>query len=173
MVSKQELMLAEMLKYEGWVEGKNNDNPFGKYFGLNNNPYCSLAISYFAESVGITFFKNIKDKTGKYYLTGCTNRYCAYVPSLYNYAKRLGILKTDPNTFKKGDVLLFNMNGVYPDGIKWSDHTGLFISYNTKTKKVETIEANTSSTNKLTNDGGGIFRKYRSMNCINGAFSVG
>ena len=120
MVSKQELMLAEMLKYEGWVEGKNNDNPFGKYFGLNNNPYCSLAISYFAESVGITFFKNIKDKTGKYYLTGCTNRCCAYVPSFYNYAKRLGILKTDPNTFKKGDVLLFNMNGVYPDGINLS-----------------------------------------------------
>lgn len=172
-MSKAEEFLKECLKYEGFIEGINNNNPFGKYYGRNYESYCSFFVSYCAEKVGIKFFQNIKTKDGKNYLTGATNRYCGYCPSLYTFAKARGILKTDPikQVPKAGDVILFNMN-TYPDGIRWSDHVGVIVSYDPKTKIFHTIEANTSNNNKMTNDGGGVFRKQRYIKNITGWFSI-
>ena len=31
------------LKYK---EGPNNDTPYGKWYGLNNNPWCAMFVSY-------------------------------------------------------------------------------------------------------------------------------
>ena len=163
----------ECAKYEKYIEGKNNDNMFGKYYGLNNQPYCGLGLSFCAEKVGNKFFQNIKDKTGKYFLAGCTSKYAAYCPSIYTYAKARGILKTDPskNTPKKGDVVLFSF-GKYKDNIRWSDHVAVIESYNPLTKKFKTLEFNTSNTNRLTNDGGGVFKKDRHISLITGYFSI-
>lgn len=173
-MTKQDDFLKKCLSYEGFVEGKNNNNLFGKYYGRNFESYCAFFVSYNAEAVGINFFKNIKTKDNKFFLTGCTNKYAGYCPSLYTYTKSRGLLKTNPTTQppKAGDVILFNMNGVYPDGIKYADHVGVVVSYNPKTKVFDTIEGNTSNTNKLTNDGGGVFRKQRTFGNVLGWFSI-
>ena len=166
-------VLDLFLKYDQKLEGKNNDNEAGRYYRLNNQPYCALHLSYLAEKVGNKFFQNIKDKTGKYYLTGCTSRYAAYCPSLYTYAKAKGILKTNPDkeVVNKGDIILFSF-GKYKDGIFWSDHVGQIISYNPKNGYFQTMEANTSLNGKLTNDGGGYSKKYRHKSLVTGFFSI-
>lgn len=170
-------MLEACYKSIGFVEGKNNDNPYGKKYGLNNVSYCSLFLSYKAEEVGIDFFKKIKDKTGKYFLAGCTKDYCAYVPSVYTYVKRVGLLKTDPvkSPPKAGDIIMFNMN-TYKDGIRWSDHIGIIESYDPKTKIFHTIEANTSvkkfGVGRIEVEGGGVARKNRYIQNITGWFTI-
>lgn len=172
-MSKQDDFLKKCLSYEGFVEGKGNDNPFGKYYGRNFESYCAFFVSYNAEMTGINFFKNIKTKDGKFFLTGCTNRYAGWCPSLYTYAKARGILKIDPikQPPKAGDIILFNMNK-YSDGVRWSDHVGVIVSYDSKRKVFHTIEANTSNNNKMTNNGGGVFRKERYIQNITGWFSI-
>jgi hypothetical protein len=37
----------------GYVEGKNNDTTFGKWYGLNNQPWCAMAVSKMYFDAGI------------------------------------------------------------------------------------------------------------------------
>lgn len=44
--------IIEAEKHVGFHEGPNNDNPFGKHYGLNHLPYCALCVSYCCEHSG-------------------------------------------------------------------------------------------------------------------------
>lgn len=46
-------------KYVGTLEGRNNDNMFGKYFELNNMPYCQFFVNY--------VFLESQKKNGQFY----------------------------------------------------------------------------------------------------------
>ena len=41
------------LSQVGYKEGKNNDNKYGKYFGMNNQPWCCFFVSYCARITNI------------------------------------------------------------------------------------------------------------------------
>jgi len=38
---------------EGYTEGPNNDTTFGKWFGLNNQPWCAMSASKMYFDAGI------------------------------------------------------------------------------------------------------------------------
>ena len=39
--------------YVGYTEGPNNDTPFGRWFGLNNQPWCAMAVSKILHEAGV------------------------------------------------------------------------------------------------------------------------
>lgn len=131
-----EQILNGARKWLNFKEGKNNDNPFGKHFRANNQAYCAYFISY----VLIVECKmNIFP--------------CGYVPTLFNYYKGKGKIYSQP---KVGDLVFFDF---VKDGI--SEHIG-FVEQVLPNGKIITIEANTSSTHKGSQDNGdGVFRKER------------
>ena len=115
--------LLEIVRRElGYKEGSNNNTKYGAWYGLNNQPWCAMFISWCANQTGIT-----EDIIPKF--ASCTIG--------YNWFKqRDKIIQT--NDVQAGDILFFNW-----DNINDPDHVGIV-------EKVEgniitTIEGNASN----------------------------
>lgn len=123
-------------KWINFVEGPNNDNPFGKHFGNNNQPYCNWFVSY-------VLIVEAKIKILP----------CGYVPTSYNYFKKMGKIFSTP---KPGDLAYFDF---IKDGTP--EHIG-FVEEVHNDGTITTIEANTSNTHKGSqSNGDGVYEKKR------------
>ena len=49
----KEKFINYALSQVGYKEGKNNDNKYGEYFGMNHEPWCALFVSYCARMTDI------------------------------------------------------------------------------------------------------------------------
>jgi hypothetical protein len=116
-------MLAECKTWvdKAYKEGTNNDTVFGKWYGLNHNPWCDMFISYCG------------DKSGNASVIGKF----AYTPAHVNWFKAR---KQWGETPKVGAIVFYDWNG---DGL--ADHVGIVKSYTDTT--ITTYEGNTSSGN--------------------------
>ncbi|KYH30051.1 spore cortex-lytic enzyme precursor [Clostridium tepidiprofundi DSM 19306] len=108
----------------GYTEGAGNITKYGKWYGLDGNPWCAMFVSWCANQAGI-----LNSIVPKYSLCSAGA----------NWYKNLGKYKTRESGYtpKSGDVIFFNVNG----GI---NHTGIVKSYSSST--VYTIEGNKSNT---------------------------
>lgn len=132
----------------GFKEGANNNTKFGKWYGLNYNPYCDMAISYWAEQSGSA------DVVGKF----------AYCPSHVNAFKAKGRWYSRNAAAKKGDIVFFDWDG---DGV--ADHVGVVERDSAAGAAVATIEANTSSGMAGSqSNGDGVYRRTRYRSSILG-----
>lgn len=135
--------LAKLVSKLGYVEGRNNDSEFGRWYGLNNNPYCAMAVSWAYVGVGSKAFAAAK---GRY----------AYCPFIYNDARAgengLALVR-DP---LPGDLVLFNWDGDWD-----ADHVGLFEGWKDRKRGYFTsVEANTSPDDSGSqSNGGGVHRR--------------
>lgn len=131
----------------GYVEGPNNDNKYGKWYGANNQPYCAMGLTWSYENEG----------ESPSFVQG--SRY-AYVPYIVADARngRYGLKVTgDPIP---GDLVCYDWqwNGEF-------DHVGLFEQWKAGTA-FTAIEFNTSpeGSGGSQSNGGGVYRRTRNLN---------
>ena len=126
-------------KYIGYKEGKNNDNIFGKAYGMNNVSWCMQYIWKIETEAGMDFYKT----------ASCT--------ACYNHYKSQAVSK---NSLRPGDIVFFDW-----DHSGDCDHVGIVESAGSS--QVTTIEGNTSSGNSGSqSNGDGVYRRYRSYSQI-------
>jgi hypothetical protein len=148
--------LAEAAKHIGVKEDppESNSNPFGKWFGLDEAPWCAIFISYcFSVGAGYTVAQSLLDKAPGVHPNGC-----AYVPSMmaWLFADGFWVGRTDPIP---GDIVIYNWDG---GGV---DHIGIVESY-LGHGQIRAIEGNTSASDA--SNGGEVQRTTRSMKLVTG-----
>jgi hypothetical protein len=128
----------------GFTEGRDNDNPFGRWYGQPNVAWCDQFVSYVAAHAGATSIM------GRF-------QYC---PSHVKWFKARGRWGRTPRV---GAVVFFDWNG---DGV--ADHVGL-VEKVLSSVRVQTIEGNTASPGGTAPGArDGVWRKNRSAATILG-----
>ena len=51
---------------EGYKEGANNNTIMGKWYGLNNQPWCAMFVSWCFNEVGLVHLTAAQSKKGRY-----------------------------------------------------------------------------------------------------------
>lgn len=116
-------IVEKATEYVGYREGKNNDTIFGTWYGLPNQPWCAMFISYCADKVGIS-----QDIIKRF--ASCTNG--------FNWFKEKGQATREHIIPRPGDIIFF----VWTRNETTPDHVGL-VEY-IENNKVHTIEGNRS-----------------------------
>lgn len=124
----------------GYVEGPNNDNKYGAYFGMNNQPWCAFFLLWCMAQLGVDGFS--------YGFNGG-------VPSFYVQDN------TDVNNLEPGDFVCFGQNASW-----WTStqqHVELFVSY-AGTGYINTIGGNTGGGSQ--SEGDGVYAKVRGLDQV-------
>lgn len=124
------------------------------YFGLRGQQYCVMTVLYcYMEACNSLKIKFPFPKT-------------ASSQTLFEHAKKLGAIYTDPKILKPGDIVIWRKLNL------WQGHAGLVISNLFGDNTFRTIEGNTSNSNYGSqSDGDGIYKRIRSANKINFNYS--
>jgi len=124
----------------GYREGDNNDNKYGVWFNLNNQPWCAIFVCWVLDKCQLSN-RLIKS-------AGCIE--------IEKWAKTKGII-VNPSLTKKGDLVLFDFHKVGKP-----EHIGIAIEdFNPKTKTVVTIEGNTGDSSRTNGDG--VYQRVRQL----------
>lgn len=111
----------------GYTEGTNNDTTFGKWFGLNNQPWCAMAASkMFFDAGAIKAVANTKKG-----FASCD----AWLKYLTKNNQIVPIGQA-----QRGDLVFFQF-----DADAQPDHVGIIRSHNKTLKTFQVYEGNTSS----------------------------
>jgi hypothetical protein len=111
----------------GYVEGKNNDTTFGKWYGLNNQPWCAMAVSKMYFDAGI--IKAVANTKKGYASCDAWLKYLTKKNQLIPLGQA-----------RKGDLVFFQF-----DDDAAPDHVGIVKYHNTRFKYLKVYEGNTSS----------------------------
>ena len=111
----------------GYQETGNNNTKFGKWYGLNNQPWCAMAASKMYFDAGM--IKSVSDKAKGYASCDAWLKYL----TKNNQIVPLG-------RAKRGDLVFFQF-----DEDAQPDHVGIVKFHNTKLKYIQVFEGNTSS----------------------------
>lgn len=130
----------------GYVEGGNNDTLYGQWFGLNFNPYCAMALSYWFE---------VDAGGSPSFSAGSAYSYCPYMLSDAKAGRNGLSLTSSPIP---GDAVLMDFQW---DSV--ADHVGIFESGTAQS--FTTVEANTSPEGGggSQSNGGGVYRRNRTQ----------
>ena len=125
----------------GYKESPANSNmtKYGKWYGLDGNPWCMMFVMWLFDQAGILF-----DQSGGLLALPKRTASCS---DLMNAAKAAGCFITNPKQFQSGDVVIFTFG-----------HTGILESVRAD-GVLMTIEGNTGTTNQA--NGGQVMRKNR------------
>lgn len=129
----------------GTVEGKNNDILYGKWYGLNNNPYCAMFVSWCFNEANLSNLIAAQSKKG----------FASCAAGLGWFQKKKQVV--DKYKGKPGDIVFFSFAG---NGS--ADHVGIIEGVSRD--GITTIEGNTSPdhmTNASQRNGGGVYRRHR------------
>ncbi|MFJ5924834.1 LysM peptidoglycan-binding domain-containing protein [Kitasatospora sp. NPDC092948] len=128
--------------------GKYYDTPFGRWYGLNHEPYCDMFVSWCADKGGEAA------TVGKF----------AYCPSHVQYFRNKGQWYGSSAAFKRGDIVFFSW-----DGGPTADHVGIVLQDSAPGQQVSTVEGNTARTSGAGQGSGGcVVRKTRPRSSILG-----
>ena len=133
------------LRYQ---EGPNNDTPYGKWYGLNNNPWCAMFVSY-------CFFK-----AGEIKKVAASSKkgFASCDAGLKWFTKRSKLVPI--GQAQPGDIAFFQF-----DEDAQPDHVGIVVKNNGR--YLWCIEGNTSSNAKGSqSNGDGVYRKKRHYSLI-------
>jgi len=111
----------------GYTEGANNDTIYGKWFGLNNQPWCAMAVSKMFFDAGI--IKSVADTKKGFASCNLWLKYLAKNNQLVPVGQA-----------KRGDLVFFQF-----DADAEPDHIGIVKNHNTRLKTMQIYEGNTSS----------------------------
>jgi peptidoglycan hydrolase-like protein with peptidoglycan-binding domain len=145
--------ISEIIKvaesYLGYKESPPNSNRtlFGKWHGLDGNPWCAMFVSYVYHESGVTELRKV-DPTN---LPGF-----AYCPNGVKYFRQQNRFNKTPRI---GSLVFFDWGN---DGI--SDHVGIVVDI--QGENIITIEGNTSAGNQ--SNGGEVQKRTRKMRDIQG-----
>jgi hypothetical protein len=111
----------------GYTEGANNNTTFGKWYGLNNQPWCAMSASKMYFDAGI--IASVAD----------TKKGFASCDAWLKYLTKNNQI-VPIGQAKRGDLVFFQF-----DEDAQADHVGIVKSHNTKLKTIKVYEGNTSS----------------------------
>ena len=138
-------VLNEARKQIGFVEGANNENPYGSWYGLPNEPYCAMGVSWCFAQAGLSAL-----------VAAQTSKGFAYCPAGLSWFQRnkqiVGKYDGQP-----GDIVFFSWAG---NGV--ADHVEIIEA--ASRDGITTIGFNTTDEHSGGNqaNGGGCYRRHRS-----------
>jgi hypothetical protein len=134
---------------EGYTEGPNNDTTFGKWFGLNNQPWCAMSASKMYFDAGI--IGSVAN----------TKKGFASCDAWLKYLTKNNQL-VPVGQAQRGDLVFFQF-----DEDAQPDHVGIVKFHNTKLKYIQVYEGNTSSGKAGSqSNGDGFYLKRRTYTTI-------
>ena len=129
----------------GFVEGTNNDNPYGTWYGMNHEPYCAMFVSWvFAEN-------NLSNL-----VAAQTTKGFAYCPAGLSWFQKENRI-VDKYSGQPGDIVFFSFQG---NG--QADHVEIIV--NASKDGITTVGGNTSPDHALTAsqaNGNGVYLRHR------------
>jgi cell wall-associated NlpC family hydrolase len=132
--------------------GKNNDTMYGKWYGLNNNPWCAMFVSWCFDQAGRAGAVAAQTKKG----------FASCDAGLKWFAKNNKLVPV--GQAQAGDIAFFQF-----DADAEPDHVGIVKWNNTTLKYLQVIEGNTSGDTKGSqSNGDGVYLKKRSYSLIMG-----
>ncbi|MEU3060644.1 peptidoglycan-binding protein [Streptomyces subrutilus] len=141
-------MLSAAAADVGYKEGPNNKTKHGAWYGLDYNPWCDMAVSYWAQQSGNAAV------VGRF----------AYCPSHVNWFRARGQWLGKNAAVKRGDIVFYSW-----DNGPVADHVGIVTADSAPGQNVATIEGNTSSGNSGSQgNGDGCYRRTRSRASVLG-----
>ena len=137
--------------YIGYTEGPNNDTTFGKWYGLNNQPWCAMAASKVLHEAGL--IDTVAPKSKPKGFASC-DEWLKYLTK-NNQLVPIG-------QAKRGDLVFFQF-----DADAQPDHVGIVQFHNTTFKHLNVWEGNTSD-NKAgsQSNGDGFYLKKRKYDTV-------
>lgn len=147
------LSIAKKLADDNYREGPNNDTIFGKWYGLNHQPWCAMFVSYCFNQAGAG--KLVAAQTAKGF---------ASCNAGYQWFKKKG--QTVPiQDAQPGDIVFFN----FDENGKTTEHVGIVYAPQPKKLWIITLEGNTSGdAHGSQANGDGVFKKTRTYKSIMG-----
>ena len=133
----------------GYTEGVNNDTTFGKWFGLNNQPWCAMSASKMFFDAGA--IKSVSDKPKGYASCDAWLKYLTKNNQLVPIGQA-----------QAGDLVFYQF-----DADAQPDHVGICKGHNTTLKYMYVYEGNTSEDKKGNqSNGDGYYLKKRTYATI-------
>jgi len=133
----------------GYTESPNNDTTFGKWFGLNNQPWCAMAASKMYFDAGM--IKAVAN----------TKKGFASCDAWLKYLTKNNQL-VPLGQARAGDLVFFQF-----DEDAQPDHVGIVKFHNTRLKYLQVFEGNTSSGKSGSqSNGDGFYLKRRDYKTI-------
>lgn len=134
----------------GYKESGNNDTIFGKWYGLNNQPWCAMFVSKCFDEAGIVKLVAASTKKG----------FASCDAGLKWFVKNNQLVPV--GQAQPGDVVFFQF-----DDDAQPDHVGIVIKNNTKLKRLVCCEGNTAGDLKGSqSNGDGVFIKKRPYSLV-------
>jgi cell wall-associated NlpC family hydrolase len=131
-------------------EGANNDTKYGKWFGLNNQPWCAMFVSWCFNKAGFVNLVAAQTKKG----------FASCDVGLKWFAKKKQLVPV--GQAKAGDIAFFQF-----DADAQPDHVGIVIKNNKKLKRLIVAEGNTAGDNSGSqSNGDGVYLKKRSYSLV-------
>lgn len=144
------MTLMELCKAAvGYTEGPNNNTIYGKWYGLNNQPWCAMAASKMYFDAGL--IKSVAN----------TKKGFASCDAWLKYLTKNNQL-VPIGQAKAGDLVFFQF-----DDDAQPDHVGIVKWHNTRLKYLRVFEGNTSSgTAGSQSNGDGFYLRKRDYKTI-------
>jgi len=131
-------------KQIGFIEGPNNENPYGAWYGIPNQSYCAMFVSWVFAQANVSALVSAQTQKG-----------FSYCPDGLSWFQKQGCVVNIKDA-RTGDLVFYSFSN---NGI--ADHVGII--ENASTAGITTIEGNTSP-DHATGDqanGIGVFRRHR------------
>lgn len=133
----------------GYEEGVNNDTTFGKWFGMNNQPWCAMSASKMYFDAGI--IKSVANTKKGYASCDARLKYLTKNNQLIPLGQA-----------RRGDLIFFQF-----DEDNAPDHVGIIKFHNIKLKYMQVYEGNTSyNKSGSQSNGDGYYLKKRDYKTI-------
>lgn len=130
-------------KEVGFVEGPNNDNKYGVWYGMNHEPYCAMFVSWCFAQAGLSSI-----------VAATTSKGFAYCPDGLSWFQKKGQI-VDKYAGQPGDIVFFSWSG------HTAEHVGIIVA--ASKDGITTVEGNTSADHKMGSqaNGDGVWLRHR------------
>ena len=141
-----QLVLDKAVSQLNYEETGDNNTKYGQWYGLNNQPWCAIFVSWCYDQAGLTEKVAAQNKKG---FASCD----AGLKWFTKHNKLISI-----GDAQEGDIVFFQF-----DTDAEPDHVGIVAKNMKRLQALRTIEGNTSPSNKGSqSNGGGVYEKKRS-----------
>lgn len=129
----------------GTTEVPTNKTKYGKWYGLDGQPWCAMFVSWVFHQAGLGTKVNASGKKG----------FASCDAGLKWFTKKNKLVPV--GQAQEGDIVFFQF-----DDDAQPDHVGIVIKNNTRLSRLVCIEGNTSADNKGSqSNGDGVYKKKR------------
>ena len=149
--AQEVLAIAKKFVDDKYKEGANNDTIFGKWYGLNNQPWCAMFVSYCFNQAG---YGALVAASGKKGFASCEAGFKWFAKN----SRVVPVGQAEP-----GDIVFFN----FDSDPTTTEHVGIVYVPQHDKKQLVTFEGNTAADGSGSqSNGDGAYKKTRKYDKI-------